>query len=290
MIFRQMFKEKYMRFPEGRAKAVTFSYDDGVKADKKLLKIFEKYALKGTFNLNSQLFDCANWHDRMDEEQTAETFADCGQEIAVHGARHVFLNKVSLPEAASEILSCRAYLEEKFGRIVTGMAYAYNGYNEEIKSLLKTLGISYARTTTPTYDFGIPSDFLEWHPTCHHADARLNELAEAFIKKSPLDEFKNREPWLLYVWGHSYEFDDHDNWQIIEKLAHSLSGRGDIWFATNGEICAYTEAYRKLVFSVDGERVFNPSALDVWLEIRGETYKVPAGGCVRFTPCAQYEE
>ena len=35
-MFRQMFEEKYMRFPEGRAKALTFSYDDGVAADKNL--------------------------------------------------------------------------------------------------------------------------------------------------------------------------------------------------------------------------------------------------------------
>ena len=47
-----MFEEKYMRFPQGRCKAVTFSYDDGVKADKKLVEILDKYGLKGTFNLN----------------------------------------------------------------------------------------------------------------------------------------------------------------------------------------------------------------------------------------------
>lgn len=69
-MFRQMYEEKYMRFPDGKCKAATFSYDDGVKADIKLIKIFDKYGVKGTFNLNSILFDCENWHDRMDEELT----------------------------------------------------------------------------------------------------------------------------------------------------------------------------------------------------------------------------
>ena len=42
-MFRQMFEEKYMRFPGGVSKAITFSYDDGIKADLRLLKTFEKY-------------------------------------------------------------------------------------------------------------------------------------------------------------------------------------------------------------------------------------------------------
>ena len=135
-MFRQMYEEKYMRFPDGKCKAATFSYDDGVKADIKLIKIFDKYGVIGTFNLNSILFDCENWHDRMDEELTYKTFINCGHEIALHGARHIFLNKVPLPEAANEIVQNRLYLENKFKKIVRGMAYAYNGYNSEIINLL----------------------------------------------------------------------------------------------------------------------------------------------------------
>ncbi len=87
MSFRQMYEEKYMRFPCGKAKALSFSYDDGVAADKKLVKILNKYGLKATFNLNNLLFDCENWHGRMDERETFETFSGGAHEIAVHGAR-----------------------------------------------------------------------------------------------------------------------------------------------------------------------------------------------------------
>ena len=45
-----------MRFPVFKSKAVTISYDDGVKADKKLIEIMNENGLKGTFNLNSGLF------------------------------------------------------------------------------------------------------------------------------------------------------------------------------------------------------------------------------------------
>ncbi len=281
-VFRQMFEEKYMRFPGGREKALSFSYDDGVAADKKLLEVFAKYNLLGTFNLNSELFDCANWHNRMDEEETYAAFKDCPHEIALHGARHIFLNKVPLAEAIREVALNRDWLEHKFGRIVNGMAYAYNGFNDDIKRVLGDLGVKYSRTTLSTRSFGVPEDFLEWNPTCHHGDPKLNDLAERFVNGAPSREFKNREPWLFLVWGHSYEYDDNANWDVIENFAKVVSGRDDIWYATCGEICDYVRAYRALVFSLDGERVFNPSCMPVWTEIRGKVYLIPSGGQIVF--------
>ena len=38
----------------GKKKALTFSYDDGVTQDIRLIEIFNKYNLKATFNLNSE--------------------------------------------------------------------------------------------------------------------------------------------------------------------------------------------------------------------------------------------
>lgn len=281
-MFRQMFEEKYMRFPDGKSKALTFSYDDGVKADKKLIEIFDAYGLKGTFNLNSSLFGCECWHDRLDEEQTYSLFAKSGHEIALHGARHIFLDKVPLPEAVNEIVSNRAYLESKFGRIVRGLAYAYNGYNAEIINMLKSLGVSYARTTDETRSFEIPSDWLRFNPSCHHKSAAFGELCEKFLSASPDDDFKHREPWLFSVWGHSYEFDEDGNWNLIEDFAKRVSKRKDIWFATNGQLRDYISAYDELVYSLDGERVFNPSFMPVWLEIRGKVYKIDGGQSVKF--------
>lgn len=282
-MFRQMFEEKYMRFPQGKFKALTFSYDDGVKADLHLLTIFERYGLKGTFNINSKLFDCACWHDRMDEEATYNAFANSGQEIALHGARHIFMDKVPLPEAIKEVVDNRAYLEEKFERIVRGMAYAYNGFNGQIKDVLAKLGVAYARTTADTHSFSIPQDWLELNPTCHHRDPEFGAIADKFFTQSPANEFKHREPWLFFVWGHSYEFDDDNNWEVIENVAKRAKAQSDeIWFATNMEIYEYVQAYNNLVFSLDGERVCNPSAIPVWIEIRGKVYKVDAGATVAF--------
>ena len=44
------------------------------------------------------------------------------------------------------------------------------------------------------------------------------------------------EPLLFYLWGHSYEFDDDDNWDTIEKFLQKAGCRDDVWYATNIEV------------------------------------------------------
>lgn len=281
-MFIQMYHERYMRFPEGREKALTFSYDDGVSADRKLIEIFNRYGLKGTFNLNSALFGAQCWHGRMDEAQTIAAYRDGPHEVAMHGARHVFLDKVPAALGVKELADNRARLEEKFGRIVRGMAYAYSGATEQLIPVMRALGIAYARTTVPTYSFALPQDWLHLNPTCHHADPRLGKLLAKFLNNKPSEEFKHREPWLMYIWGHSYEFEDNGNWNIAEDIGKSVCGRGDIWCATNGDIYDYVQCYNSLIYSLDGESVFNPSYRAVWVEIRGECYRIGSGQKVTF--------
>ena len=38
---------------DGKKRAVTFSYDDGVEQDRHLVELFNTYGMKATFNLNS---------------------------------------------------------------------------------------------------------------------------------------------------------------------------------------------------------------------------------------------
>lgn len=87
----------------------------------------------------------------------------------------------------------------------------------------------------------------------------------------------------MYVWGHSYEFDNHDNWNVIEDFCAYMGGRDDIWYATNIEIIDYMDAARRLIFSTDCRRVYNPNAISVWLEIDGDTViEVKGGTCLKF--------
>jgi hypothetical protein len=126
----------------------------------------------------------------------------------------------------------------------------------------------------------MPKDWLEWHPTCHHADDRLMEYADKFLAEKERIATHGCFPMLFYVWGHSYEFDNQNNWDLMEKFLRKISGQEDVWYATNGEIYNYVQAYHNLQFSSEGTFVYNPNVLDVYICYIGKNYCIPAGKMV----------
>lgn len=274
--------QKYIRFPGFKYKALTLSYDDGVRQDKRLISIMQKHGLKGTFNVNGGLF--GTWR-KMEKDEAVELYLASKMEVATHGYQHLSLADVDVSLAVNDILSDRKTLENAFGRIIKGLAYANGSYNAEILPLLKAIGIDWARIAGESEKFDLPTNWLEWQGTCHHDNPRLMELAKTFVEYEPREN-----PWwgqtlqLFYLWGHSYEFDDHKNWDVIERFAEYMGGRKDIWYATNGEIFEYLQAAERLQFSADGSFVKNPTEIDVYMEYVdyiGKPCVVPAGKTVR---------
>ena len=249
----------FMRFPNGKPKALTLSYDDDVTCNVPFCEILDKYGLKCTFNINSGLFkedDDTSISRTMKKTEALEFFSKCldnGHEVAVHSCRHPFLESLPPSMATLEVINDRIALEKMFGRIIRGMAYPQGTYDDELVNCLKACGIAYARTTVQTEKFDIPTDWLRLPSTCRHRNPRLMELAKKFVEAPP------KRPQLFYLWGHSYEFDDDDNWYVIEDFAKYMSGRDDIWYATNIEIYEYIDDYNRLVFSADGQTVYNPT-------------------------------
>ena len=260
----------YVCFPEGRSKALTMSYDDGVDQDARLVEIFNKNGIKGTFNINYGAI-AAGGRRTLSEEALAELYK--GHEVATHTLTHPTIARCPLVEVAREILEDRKGLERMTGKVVRGHAYPNGSYSEEIKQLFKQLGIAYGRVVPSVADYALPKDPMEWHPTCHHNDPELMKKAEYFANFDKWQYLK-----LMYVWGHAYEFDDRDNWQVIEEFCEYMGGREDIWYATNIEIIDYMEAADRLKFTADNEGVYNPSAQSVWLQTSKEVFVEVKGG------------
>ena len=235
---------KLNRYPGGVAHCLTMSYDDGVPEDARLLDIFNKNGIKGSFHLNS-----GNIFSRYPEETLAKVYA--GHEISCHMASHPF--PVDQPDMAVllEIQQDRRILE-------------------------RAAGIEYSRTTRATNGYMLPEDFLEWHPTCHHNGGILEKFGD-FIQNDRWGRAK-----LFYVWGHSYEFPRDNNWDMIEEFCKTAGGRDNIWYATNIEIVDYVNAQKALRFSADCDKVYNPSAVDVWFTVNGETVCCKAGTGISF--------
>lgn len=269
----------WMMFPEGRNKALTLSYDDGVEQDVRLLEIMNKHGLKGTFNINGGLYapeGCkypeGQIHRRMSRSAVRDLYANCGQEIAIHALYHGDLPNLPAAHAMWQVLRDKEALENDFGRIIRGMAYPFGTVTPELAQTLKSCGIAYSRTVESTHRFDVPHDWLRLPATCHHNDPKLMELAEAFVQPYPFS------PRLFYLWGHSYEFEANNNWHVIETFAEFMGGREEIWYATNIEIYDYVTAWRGMHISADGRRFHNPSAIPLWLRSDGNVYKIEAGG------------
>ena len=79
---------RFLRFPEGKAKAVTLSYDDGVRQDIRFARIVEAYGLKCTFNINSGMFGEKPTDRRLTADEIKTNLLDKGHEVAVHGRLH----------------------------------------------------------------------------------------------------------------------------------------------------------------------------------------------------------
>ena len=122
-------------YPEGKIKALTFSYDDGSRHDLKLVEIFNRFGMKGTFNLNSgYLMNEHNIHP----DELKEIYA--GHEIAGHGLTHPFLERIPRACALNELLEDRRRLEKITGSIVNGFALPYGTYAPETLELLHAAG------------------------------------------------------------------------------------------------------------------------------------------------------
>ena len=232
----------FMRYPDEKAKAVTFSYDDGVVQDIRLAEIFDRYGMKATFNINSA---------RLGEEKTLSVggvtvdhnkvkHADlkhiyAGHEIAAHTLTHPNLKAIEKDDQlVREVEQDRLILSELCGYEVVGMAYPGGSsyIDARVVELVKNrTGIRYARNTTSNFSFDEQSELIDFCPSIHHHNHmdKMFELGEQFLQLKP------DKKQIYCVWGHAYEFDANDSWGQMEEFLKMMSGRDDICYCTNRE-------------------------------------------------------
>lgn len=263
-------KNIYIVFPEGAYKALSFSYDDGNVADRHLVSIFNEYGLKGTFHLNGSLI---GKDERLPASEIASLYK--GHEIACHTAWHPTLARCPSEQIVQELMNDRRILEELAGYTVRGFSYPNGSYSKKIMELLPHLGIDYARVVPSTGTFDLPENLYELKATCHHKEGLLE------LGKKLLETQRSQHLYLMYVWGHSFEFDRENNWELMEEFAALMSGHRDIWYTSSIEYCDYMKCWQNLRFSSDCSLVENPSAISVWLSVNGAIHEVPGGSSVQ---------
>lgn len=266
-----------MRFPGGKAKAVTLSYDDGVEEDIQLVDIIKRFGLKCTFNISSGLYgteDSLNGrtYRRLKRSEAIALYKNSGMEVASHGFTHLCMGRLTPSVCTYELTQDRANLENDFVHPIKGFAYPFGNCNDNVIAALKHNDFLYARTAGETLRFDLPSNWFLWSGTCHHNHPQLQTLVNKFVSSQI-----SGSPALFYLWGHSYEFEDNHNWHIIEDFAKTIGNHADTWYATNIEICEYIGAYNQLSFGIDGKYAYNPTSKALYFQRDGQTFCVQAG-------------
>lgn len=224
-------------------KILTFSYDDGVTQDIRLIKLLDKYGMKATFNLNSGLLGREGSllregvrvdHIKSRPEDVKHVYA--GHEVAGHTLTHPCLPATADDsEVVRQVEQDRLRLSELCGYEVVGFAYPGGGtplYDDRVAELIKNrTGVRYCRVTESTLNFDIQTDLYRFKPSVYHHRQweQLFELGEKFLS------LQAKEKQIFFIWGHAYEFDIHNTWDRFEEFLKMMSGRQDILYLTNKE-------------------------------------------------------
>ena len=232
MFFREQVKKK----------AITFSYDDGVTQDIRLIELLNKYGLKCTFNLNSELLSKKGMliregkriaHYKIHTEDVKQIYE--GHEVAVHTLTHPNLTQCDDEEIIRQVETDRLNLSGLVGYEVVGMAYPCGGVNNDdrvARIINKSTGVKYSRTITANNCFDLQENLYRFNPTVYHLNfEKMMQLGGEFI------ELKPEEPKVFYIWGHSYEMDyGADYWVKLEEFFKLISNKEDIFYGTNKEV------------------------------------------------------
>ena len=213
---------------------VTTSWDDGSILDLKLAQMLTKYGLKGTFYIPKSPKNVTPLR------KTDITALAAEHEIGAHTVNHPHLAQIPPAEAKTEIEDSKIYLEEILGKKIKMFSYPFGEYNEAVKTIIKDCGFIGARTVKPNQPGDIPDPY-EFGITVFASNGRFHEM----VKTSPELDWEPKAQKLFdgalenggmwHIWGHSWDTDNHKEWDKLERVLKYIANKPGVQYATNGE-------------------------------------------------------
>lgn len=250
-------------YPGGKRKAFNITYDDGVLQDVRFVSLLNRYGLKGTFNLNSQLMaeefawthPCGMEVRRLSPKAVLGLYD--GHEIASHTLTHPYMHELREWELMRQLGADRVNLERHFGREVKGFAVPFDYYSDLIAACARNCGFEYARMSEFSLSYTPCRDWYHWKTGVYHIMPELVPFAEGFLKT-------DEELAVCQIVGHSYDLDAENLWETMESICASIAAQRDVWSCTNLELVRYLKAMEQW----DGRE--NHSGQALWFELGGE--------------------
>jgi len=220
---------------------VTTSWDDGNKFDLQIARLLDKYQLKGTFYVSPKL---SNGLSNIELKKI-----ELNHEIGAHTITHPVLTDIPIDRAEAEIKDSKKYLENLLKRDISMFCYPKGYYNQQIKEIVKNSGFSGARTCVHG-NFEKPKDPYQWQITLHASNGSPLMTTRIWIRskisvlslfdweyraKNLFDLFLEKGG-IYHIWGHSWEIENNNEWDKLERVFKYISQKKDINYLTNKEI------------------------------------------------------
>ena len=257
----------------GKRKAFNITYDDGILQDVRFVKLLNKYGIKGTFNLNSELMknefewihECGMAVKRLPEHVAVDLYE--GHEVASHTLTHPYMQGLSEEALMYELGKDKENLEKLFGKQILGFAVPFDYYDERIEKCVRSCGFEYGRISEESRSYRPCEDYFNWKAGIFHLSPDFREFVEGFWAT-------DEELAVCQIVGHAYDLDVAQMWDEMENICRKVKADGTIWSATSIELIRYIKAMRKTV--VTENVIENNSDLDLWFEIDGQIKVVEA--------------
>ena len=205
-------------------KIVSLSFDDGTIYDLRFIELLNKYNIRATLNLNSELENFV-WYfgespiERLKLKEVVEKYN--GQEVCSHSLTHPYFSSLSKEEIIRQVKEDCENLSKIFNRDINAFAFPFHDQTEEhIQILKENLNLKYIRYSYFEESY-LPKDRYHIPLNALYNDNDLYEKLEKF-KNNDLDNS------LFVIAGHSYEFEVRNEWERIEELLKYLSSNKDI--------------------------------------------------------------
>ena len=251
-------------YPGGKDRAFNITYDDGVMQDLRFVELMNRYGLKGTFNLNSELMKTGFAWTHPNGMEVKRLNVDTarwlyrGHEIASHTRNHPYLDHLHEEDLRRELLEDKQTLEALFGVEVAGFAVPFDYYSAEIADCARECGFEYARMSEFSHDYAPCRDWYFWKTGFYHIQPGLSEYVEGFLNTS-------EELAVCQIVGHSYDLDAHALWEVLERIMEQVSKDPRIWSCTNLELVRYLKAMDQA--DLRENEIRNVSAVPLWFQI-----------------------
>jgi peptidoglycan/xylan/chitin deacetylase (PgdA/CDA1 family) len=234
------------------ARVVTTSWDDGHKSDLRLAQMLSEHGLEATFYVSPENHEFAK-RDLLTAQEVRDLSHDF--EVGAHTLTHPRLPVIPEDRAREEIVESKVMLERITGGVVSSFCYPYGSYTDMHVKLVKDAGYKYARTVA-RYEFGLAKPY-EAGTSVQAYSHRLDAWRIAYFARfRPIKILRYRD-WdalardmfdhvmhrggIYHLWGHSWEIDEHGDWERLERVFRYISARPKVSYVANGEL----EAYRR---------------------------------------------